>query len=156
MTTTAPHDTQTGLSARRLGALRGNCMGAAVLLIVQFGLGIAVNLYVTLPKHKPFFSTVFGSALLAAHVIVAVVLLGASISALVRAIRARRVIVPTAVGFTAVLTAVIAGAAFTGNQNAGASLAMALATAVAMFSYLAAIFSTGRVDEHRSAMKDRR
>ena len=121
-------------------ALRGNCMGAAVLLIVQFGLGIAVNLYVTLPKHKPFFSTVFGSALLAAHVIVAVVLLGASIGALVRAIRARRLIVPTAVGFAAVLAAAIAGAAFTGTQNTGAFLAMALATAVAMVSYLAAIF----------------
>jgi hypothetical protein len=155
MTTTQQHDVRGDTSSRQLAALRGNCMGAAVLLIVQFGLGISVNLYVTLPSHKPFFSTVFGSALLAAHVIVAVVLLGASIGALVRAIRARRLIVPTAVGFTAVLTAVIAGAAFTGNQNAGASLAMALATAVAMFSYLAAIFSTGRVDEHRSAMKDR-
>ena len=82
----------------------------------------------------------FGSALLAAHVIVALVLLGASISALVRAIRARRVIVPTAVGFAAVLAAAIAGATFTGTQNTGASLAMALATAVAMVSYLAAIF----------------
>jgi hypothetical protein len=139
-TKTQRHDNQTATSSRRLGALRGNCMGAAVLLIVQFGLGIAVNLYVTLPKHKPFFSTVFGSALLAAHVIVAVVLLGASISALVRAIRARRVIVPTAVGFAAVLAAAIAGATFTGTQNTGASLAMALATAVAMVSYLAAIF----------------
>jgi len=139
-TTTQQHDNQAATSSRRLGALRGNCMGAAVLLIVQFGLGIAVNLYVTLPKHKPFFSTVSGSALLAAHVIVAVALLGASISALVRAIRARRVIVPTAVGLAAVLAAAIAGAAFTSSQNTGASLAMALATAVAMFSYLAAIF----------------
>ena len=121
-------------------ALRGNCMGAAVLLIVQFGLGIAVNLYVALPAHKPFFSTVSGSALLAAHVIVALVLLGAAISALVRAIRARRVIVPTAIGLAAVLAAATAGAAFTSSQNTGASLAMALATAVAMFSYLAAIF----------------
>ena len=139
-TKTQRHDNQTATSSRRLGALRGNCMGAAVLLIVQFGLGIAVNLYVTLPKHKPFFSTVFGSALLAAHVIVALVLLGAAISALVRAIRARRVIVPTAIGLAAVLAAAIAGATFTGTQNTGASLAMALATAVAMVSYLAAIF----------------
>ena len=37
----------------RLAALRGNCMGAAVLLIVQFGLGIGVNLYVTLPWTSP-------------------------------------------------------------------------------------------------------
>jgi len=139
-TKTQQHDNQAAASSRRLGALRGNCMGAAVLLIIQFGLGIVVNLYVTLPDHKPFFSTVFGSPLLAAHVIVAVALLGASMSALVRAIHARRVIVPTAVGFAAVLAAAIAGAAFTSSQNTGASLAMALVTAVAMFSYLAAIF----------------
>ena len=121
-------------------ALRGNCMGAAVLLIVQFGLGIAVNLYVTLPDHKPFLATVSGSALLAAHVIVALALLGASISALARAIRARRAIVPTAIGLAAVLAAVTAGAAFTNTQNNGASLAMALAAAAAMVSYLAAIY----------------
>ena len=140
MTTTQQHDVRGDTSSRQLAALRGNCMGAAVLLIVQFGLGTVVNLYVTLPHHKPFFPTVSGSDLLAAHVIVAAVLLGASISALVRAIRARRVIVPTAVGFAAVLAAAIAGAAFTSSQNTGASLAMALATAVAMVSYLAAIF----------------
>jgi hypothetical protein len=140
ITSTQQHDTDAATSSRRLAALRGNCMGAAVLLIIQFALGIGVNLYVTLPNHKPFFSTVFGSALLATHVIVAVVILGASIGALVRAIRARRVIVLTAVGLAAVLAAVIAGATFTSGQNDGASLTMALATAVAMFSYLAAIF----------------
>ena len=141
MTTTAPHDTQTGLSARRLAALRGNCMGAAVLLLIEFGLGIGVNLYVTLPKHKPFISTVFGSATLAAHAIVALVLLGAAAGALVRAIRARKAIAFTSVGFAAVVAAGIAGAAFASSQNNGASLAMALATAVAMLSYLTAIFT---------------
>jgi hypothetical protein len=139
-TTTQQHDAQR-IPPAGGWALRGNCMGAAVLLIVQFGLGIAVNLYVTMPKHKPFFSTVFGSALLAAHVIVAVALLGASISALVRAIRARRVIVPTAVGLAAVLAAATAGASFASSQNNGVSLAMALAAAVAMFCYLAAVYS---------------
>ena len=139
-TRTHQHDTQAATSSRRLAALRGNCMGAAVLLIIQFALGTAVNLYVTLPGHKAFFSTVFGSALLAAHVIVAVALLGAAISALVRAIRARRVIVPTAVGLAAVLGAAATGAAFTSTQNTGASLAMALAAAAALACYLAAIF----------------
>ena len=139
-TTTQQHKAQAATASRRLAALRGTCMGAAVWLSIQFALGTAVNLYVTLPDHKAFFSTLFGSALLAAHVTVALVLLGASISALVRAIRARRVIVLTAVGLAAVLAAAIAGATFTSGQNDGASLAMALATAVAMFSYLAAIF----------------
>ncbi len=116
-------------------------MGAAVLLIVQFGLGIGVNLYVTLPAHKSFFSTVFGSAMLAVHAVVALALLGAAISALVRAIRARRAVAFTAVGLAAILAAAIVGASFVGSQSNGASLGMALATAAAMFCYLAAIFS---------------
>ena len=139
---TLSQDTQVPpAAASRLTALRGNCMGAAVLLIVQFGLGIGVNLYVTLPAHKSFFSTVFGSATLAVHAIVALALVGAAISALVRAIRARRAVAFTAVGLAAILAAAIFGASFVGSQGNGASLGMALATAVAMFCYLAAIFS---------------
>jgi hypothetical protein len=138
---TTRHDTQVSAASSRLPALRGNCMGAAVLLIVQFGLGMGVNLYVMLPAHKSFLSTVFGSAVLAVHAIVALALLGAAIAALVRAIRARRAVAFTSVGLAAILAAAAAGASFAGNQSNGASLAMALATAVAMFCYLAAIFS---------------
>jgi hypothetical protein len=139
--TSARQDTPAVAAAPRLAALRGNCMGAAVLLIIQFGLGVAVNLYVTLPGHKSFLSQVFGSATLAAHAIVALALLGAAIGALVRAVRARRAIVFTSAGLAAILAAAIAGASFVGNGSNGTSLGMALATAVAMFCYLAAIFS---------------
>ena len=139
-TTTQQHKAQAATASRRLAALRGTCMGAAVWLIIQFALGTAVSLYVTLPKDKSFFSTVFGSPILAAHVIVALLVLGTAIGALARAIRARRAIVPTAIGLAAVLAAVTAGAAFTNTQNNGASLAMALAAAAAMVSYLAAIY----------------
>ena len=139
---TIPSDTiQAPSSVSPAATLRGNCMGAAVLLIVEFGIGMGVNLYVTLPAHKSFFSTVFGSATLAAHAIVAVALLGAAISAVVRAIRLRRAVAFASVGLAAVLAAGISGASFVSNQANGASLGMALATAVAMFCYLAAIFS---------------
>jgi len=139
--TAAQQDTAVATPTTRLAALRSNCMGAAVLLIVQFGLGIAINLYITLPAHKSFWATVFGSATLAVHAIAALLLLAASISALVRAIRSRRGIVLTSIGLAAILAAGIAGASFVGNQSNGASLSMALATAVAMFCYLAAVFS---------------
>ena len=125
----------------RLATLRGNCMGAAVLLIVQFALGIGLNLYVTLPSGKSFFATVFSSAALAVHAIVALALLGAAISAVVRAVRARRAVAFTSAGLVAILVAAGAGVSFAGNQSNGASLTMALATAAAMFCYLAAIFS---------------
>jgi hypothetical protein len=139
--TTQQQDTPIPAPIPGLASLRGNCMGAAVLLIVQFALGIGVNLYVTLPAHKAFFSTVFGSAVLATHVIVALLLLGASISALVRAIRSKRAIVFTALGVAAIVIAWIGGSSFVSNQSNGASLTMALATAAGMFSYLAAVFS---------------
>jgi hypothetical protein len=139
--TSAQQDTRAATSASGLAALRGNCMGAAVLLIIQFGIGVAVNLYVTVPKHKSFLPAVFGSATLAAHAIVALVLLGAAIAALVRAIRARRAIVLTSAGLAAIVIAGFAGSSFVGTLGNGASLTMALAAAVAMFCYLAAIFS---------------
>ena len=135
------HNSQAGTSTARLAALRGNCMGAAVLLIAEFGIGIAVNLYVTLPAHKSFLSTVFGSATLAAHAIVALALVGAATSALVRAVRSRRAIVFTSAGLAAILAAGAAGSSFVNSASSGASLGMALATAVAMFCYLAAVFS---------------
>jgi hypothetical protein len=116
-------------------------MGAAVLLIIGFAIGIGVNLYIEVPENKAFLPAVFSSAVLGAHAIVALVLLGAAVSALVRAIRLRRAIVFTAVGLAAILVAGFAGASFVGNGSNGASLTMALATAVAMFSYLAAVFS---------------
>jgi len=141
VTAPAQHDTQVPPATTRLAVLRGNCMGAAVLLIIQFGLGMGVNLYVTLPARKSFLSTVFGSGVLAAHAIVALALLGAAIAALIRAIRARRAVAFASVGLAAILAAAAAGASFAGNQSNGASLAMALATAVAMFCYLAAVFS---------------
>jgi hypothetical protein len=141
MTTPAQHDTRVPPAISRLSALRGNCMGAAVLLIVQFGLGMGLNLYVTLPARKAFLSTVFGSAVLAVHAIVALALVGAAIGALLRAVRARRAVAFTSVGLAAIVAAAAAGASFVGSQGNGASLAMALATGVAMFCYLAAVFS---------------
>jgi hypothetical protein len=139
--TSAQQGAQLATPATRLTALRGNCMGAAVLLIIQFVLGAGVNLYIMLPEHKSFLATVFGSAALAVHAVVALLLLSASISALVRAIRFRRGIMLTSVGLAAILAAAIAGASFVDNQSNGASFSMALATAVAMFCYLAAVFS---------------
>jgi hypothetical protein len=143
MTTTRP--VTTPAPAAGLRALRGNCMGAAVLLVIQFGLGSAVNLYVTLPTGKSFWSKVFSDGLVAVHAIVALLLIAASVSALVRSIRARYrlLVVLTSAGLVAVIVAAASGVAFVRNGGNGASLAMALAAAVALFCYLAAIFALG-------------
>lgn len=133
----------TGAIDRRLAILRGNCMGAAVLLIVEFGIGTGVNLYVAPPLHRSFLDTVFGPSALAAHGLVGLLLFGAAAAALVRAIRSGKVVVFTAVGLAAIVAAGAAGASFAADQADGASLAMALATAVAMFCYLGAVFNVG-------------
>jgi hypothetical protein len=127
-------------AARRLEILRGNCMAAAVLLIIQFAVGTAVNLYVSISKGKSFFPAIFGSALLATHVIIALVLLAAAISALVRAIRSRTAVTLTAAGLAAILVAASAGSSFVGDGANGSSLGMALAAAVALLCYAAAVF----------------
>jgi hypothetical protein len=143
MTTTQP--TRAAGHTAGWRALRGNCMGAAVLLVIQFGLGSAVNLYVTLPKGKSFWSTVFSQGAVAVHAIVALLLIGASVSALVRSIRARHrlMVLFTSAGLLGILVAAGTGVAFVRNGSSGTSLAMALAAAVALFCYLAAIFALG-------------
>jgi hypothetical protein len=143
MTMTRPGTTTA--RAAGLRALRGNCMGAAVLLVIQFGLGTAVNLYVTLPRHKSFWSAVFSQGLVAVHAIVALLLIGASVSALVRSVRARQrlLVALTSAGLVAIIVATGSGVAFVRDDSNGASLSMALAAAVALFCYLAAIFALG-------------
>src|SRR5260370_38022662 len=101
-------------------------MGAAVLLVIQFGLGTAVNLYVTLPSGKSFWSTVFSDGAVAVHAIVALLLLGASVSALVRAIRMRRAVAWTAAGLAGGLGAAGSGEWLRRGRSNGARLALAL------------------------------
>src|SRR5215472_18437602 len=119
--TDVQQQTATDASAARLNTLRGNCMGAAVVLIIEFALGIVVNLYVNVPTNKAFLPAVFSSVALAAHAIVALLLLGAAISAVVRAIRMRRAIVVTSIGLVAILVAAFAGSAFVGDATNSSS-----------------------------------
>jgi hypothetical protein len=136
------------LSSNSASASSGPASGlpaAAVLLVIQFGLGTAVNLYVTLPTGKSFWSKVFGDGAVAVHAIVALLLIGAAVSALVRSIRARHrlLVVLTSASLVAIVVAAASGVAFVRNESNGASLSMALAAAVALFCYLAAIFALG-------------
>ena len=157
---TAPHEDQAAQTdsrppaqAARLNALRGNSMGAAVLLILQYALGIGVNLYVSVPAadQGAGLATAVGRSLangpvaLSVHSALGLLLVVTGISALARAILARHpaLIVTSAVGLAAITGAGFSGAAFVGNGKDAASLAMALFTALAMLSYLASVFILG-------------
>ncbi len=141
----------------RVRGLRGNTFAAIVMLLVQYGLGIAVNLYSTLPASDRGKST-FGSyesavgngpLLLSLHAVLGTLLLITASAAVIRAIRltGARYVIPTAVALTAILTAWVAGARFVGDMKNGASLAMALATAVAILCYALVILLLGLRDD---------
>ena len=142
-TAVAPADLEDS-RARQLARLRGASMGAMVMLILQYALGIGVNLYVTL--HKGGLSEAFKNGpLLILHTILGVLLILAAIGLLVRAIiaRHRAVIIASAVGLVAIVAAAGSGVSFVNSGTAGASLGMALATAVAFLCYTVCLFILG-------------
>jgi hypothetical protein len=135
---------------RRLERLRGASMGAAVMLVIQFGLGVGVNLYTTLPAAgsggRSIGDAFSSGALLALHAAFGLLLVITALSLLVRAIAARHrpVIVTSAIGLLAIIAAAGSGASFVNDSANGASLGMALATGVAMLCYLVSLFILGR------------
>jgi hypothetical protein len=128
---------------------RGN-LAAVVMLLIQYGLGMGVNLYVTLPAAgsggrdigKAFTS---GPAL-AVHAVIGLLLVLMALSMIVRAAIARHrpSIVTSAVGLLAILAAAGYGASFVHDSTNAASLGMALATGVALLSYAIGLFVTRR------------
>jgi len=126
--------------ARVVRRLRGASMGLLVMLIVQFAVGSAVSIYIS-PAQGGFGEAFTNGALLAIHAVLGILLLVAAIDLLVRAIFAghRPVTVLSAVGLLAIVGAAINGVVFLKHDHASASLGMALATAVAMLCYAAAV-----------------
>ncbi len=137
----------------RVTRLRGNALGAVVMLLIQYSLGISVNLYSTLPaanRGKSLFGGFAaavgnGPVLLTLHALLGSLLLITALAAFTRSLRlgARPAIVLSAVALLAILAAWIAGSAFVGRQQNDASLAMALATAAAILCYTLVIFLLG-------------
>jgi hypothetical protein len=140
-------------TARKFERLRGASMGALVMLIIQFAIGMIVNLYATIPagdKGSGFF-TAIGRALadgpvsLTVHAVLGLLLVVTAASLVVRAAASRLVpvIVTSSVGLLAVLGAAASGATFVGNQLNSASISMALLTALAMLCYAVSLYVLG-------------
>jgi hypothetical protein len=132
-------------TASRTAGLRLASLAVLVVLIVQFGLGAGVNLYVTLPAaghsgHGSFFGN---GPLLAIHAALGMFLILAALFVLVRTIMARNVtlIVTSAAGLAAILLAAFFGSGFTSKLTSGYSLGMAIATAVALACYAVGLYA---------------
>ena len=142
---------------RGLNGLRANSLAVVVILLIEFGLGISVNLYATLPTadHGKGMLPAFGGAVtggpvvLALHAFLGTLLLAGGIAALVRAILIRRPVLSglTGVALLSILVAWISGSRFIGTMDNGASLAMALATAVSILCYVLILFLVARTAE---------
>jgi hypothetical protein len=142
------------LSARQLAALRGNSFGVLALLIIQFAIGMWVNLYAQVPA-KDRGSGIFGAvgraltdgpASLGAHAGLGLLIVLVALALVVRSIVARHVpaIVASVIGFLAILGAAFNGARFVADGGpANASFAMALSTAVAMLCYAVSLLLLG-------------
>ena len=134
------------LTASRISALRRASFAAFVMLVVQFALGIYVNLYVSVPRadHGHGFGQAIanGPAGLTLHIALGLLLILAALGFLVQAILARQpaLISAAVLGLLAMVGAAASGNAFTGNGKDGASMAMAALAAVGLLSYGTVLF----------------
>jgi hypothetical protein len=159
----AAAEAQATRQARRRSGLRKNSVAICVMLLVQYGLGMGVNLYAQVPAadHGTGLAAAVGRALtsqpavLATHTAIGLLMLVAGSSVLFRAIRARhrRAIAASAAGLAAIIAAAFSGAAFVSNDQNGASMAMAVLTGVALLCYLANLVTVGQAREVTPVME---
>jgi hypothetical protein len=151
--------TASATGAARQAWMRRTSLAVLVLLVVEYGLGMYVNLYVVVPAadHGASLGGVIteGPAMISVHATVGLLLGLGALSALVHAIRARRwaVTVSSAVGLFAVAFASVAGTAFTTTGDAGGSMAMSVMTGVALLCYAVNLYLLG---QQRSIVASRR
>jgi len=124
-----------------LARVRRGSLAALVLLVVQYGIGMYVNLYVTVPRgdHGGGLGSAIanGPAMLSGHAVLGLALALVAIGVLVHAVMARHLgaIVPSALGLLALAAASAAGASFTSSGDAADSMGMAVLTGVALLCY---------------------
>jgi hypothetical protein len=140
--------------------LRISFLVALVMLITQFLLGMAVNLFVKIPTDHPgsnppeYFSGVArsvtwavlnGNVLLAIHAGFGLVLVVAAVGTLVQAIgnRRRGIVVSAAFGFIGVLGAGFNGGSYLNYHQDFSSMIMATGFAIAVVAYSAGLYLAG-------------
>lgn len=128
--------------ARRANAMRRAGFAALVLLLIQYGLGMYVNLYVNVPSGdqgggigKAISN---GPAALSIHAVLGFLLILSAIGLVVQAVLARywAVLAASVIALVTVIGAAFAGANFTNTGGPdSASMTMAILAGVAMLSY---------------------
>jgi len=118
------------------------CVAALIMLVLQYGLGIFLNIYVAVPAsdaHAGIFAEIATAPLaLTVHALLGLALIGTAILLVVKAVgvRDRLLAVLASAGLTAIGGAFGAGEIFVRNGQDTASMAMALLTGVALLCYV--------------------
>ena len=129
------------------------CLATLIALVAQFGLGMWLNLYVTVPssdQHAGIVQEITNGPLtLTVHALLGTFLIVAAIVLLIRAVRTRHTMAAglTAAGLGAILGAFAAGELFVRNGKSSASLWMAVLTGIALLCYISvqALVSTAHL-----------
>jgi len=141
--------------------MRDQFLGSLIFLMVQFLLGMAVNLFVTVPTDHPgakppeYFGGVVqsvtwailhGHVLLQIHAFLGLLLVLNAVGLLLAAIRmrARDLIIVTSLGAFGVLAAGFNGGSFLNYNQDFSSMIMAIFFAWAVVSYAVGLLVTGR------------
>jgi hypothetical protein len=140
-----------------LEGVRQVSLAALIMLIVQYGLGSILNLYIAIPAsdaHAGLMQEIVnGPLMLTVHALLGLGLIGAALVLLIRAVRLeeRVVAVLAATGLTAIGGAFASGEIFVRNGQSAASLAMALLTGVALLCYIASLALVGSALRRRNS-----
>jgi hypothetical protein len=140
--------TSSHLPAARLRGLRRASLAAFVLVLVEYGFGSYVNLYVAIPaadRGSGIGKAVSdGPAALGVHAVLGLLLILAALGLLVQAVIARHwpVLAVSAVALFAVIGAAAEGASFVSRGQAAASMTMAVLAGVALLCYGVALYLT--------------
>lgn len=130
----------------RVRGLRRASLAAFVILLIQYGFGMYVNLYVIVPgadRGQGLGKAISnGPAALSVHAVLGLLLALAAIGVLVQALIARHwpVLTAVAIALVAIVGAAAEGARFVSQGDDAASMTMAALAGVAMLCYGTAVY----------------
>ena len=138
-----------------LARVRRGSLAVLVLLVAEYGIGMYVNLYVTIPRadhdHGLGSAIANGPVTLGIHAVVGLLLGLGAVGVLVQAVIARHLgaIVSSAIGLFALAFASVAGASFTSSGNTAESMAMSVLTGAGLLCYAANLYLLRAPSNHR-------
>jgi hypothetical protein len=138
----------------RVTRVRRGSLAVLVLVVVEYGIGMYVNLYVAVPRadhgHSVGSAIANGPATLSIHAVIGLLLGLGALGVLVQAVIARHLaaIAASAVGLFALAFASATGASFTSSGQPADSMGMSVLTGVGLLCYAANLYLVRPPTQH--------